>query len=168
MPTWFRRLLQRLAKREDDGYYNNRLMWFPTIQALEAEQSTWRSRLSAPKFDELERHFGTPCPEELKWLYLAHDLASSDGFIEVKGKDGRKEICVWPADSQTLKDCWSRAKGNHFPFAEFVGSFYSVEFGPDVAAGCPVYFTQLGQDESTLEAASLRAFIADRDTPIEK
>jgi hypothetical protein len=154
---WFERLLGR---KSEDGCYNNRLMWFPTMEALEAERATWRARLAAPKFDELERHFGVPCPSELRWLYEAHDLAASDGFIEAKGSAGVVSVCVWPADARTLEECWSKVGATRFPFAELMGSFYFVEFVSDASALCPVYVTALGSEEAVPEAESLRQFIA--------
>jgi hypothetical protein len=148
-----------LGRKGEDGYYNNRLMWFPTMEALEAERATWRARLAAPRFEELERHFGVPCPAELRWLYEAHDLAASDGFVEVKGSEGVVSVCVWPADAQTLKECWSNVGATRFPFAELMGSFYFVEFVSDASAPCPVYFTELRSEEAVPEAESLRQFM---------
>jgi len=140
----------------ETGYYNSRLMWFPTRDALEQEGAAWRGRLRDPRAKELEAYFGNSAPEDLLWLYKSHDLAGTDGFLLAEILGVRNKICVWPADMQTVQECWAKLPPGHFPFAELVGSFYSVRF-----TGKPgyVYFTELGTSETVEVGDSLRGLV---------
>jgi hypothetical protein len=139
----------------EGGYYNNRLMWFQTREALEEERAVWRARLAGPQFRELEAYFGDSAPPALRSLYETFDVAATDGFVVAEALGERIRICVWPADVRTVEECWARVPG-HFPFAESVGSFYSVRFG---ANSNFVYFTELGSSAAVEVGASLTAFI---------
>ena len=119
--------------------------WLTSVppEELRRRAAEFTARLASPKWQELERHFVAPVPQDLRELYdSALIRRESLAFSNPTGDDPQREDHIarfLPADLQSVEEASWVVKSREFSFAEDgLGNYYTVAFHADAAAPSPV------------------------------
>lgn len=119
-------------------------------------------------FDGLEKHFGKPIPDDVRWLYGQPDLLAKTG-VELRGSVQPDEWYVIdsfvPATVAAATSTWFDIGRDRLPFAiDDAGNYFAVRVG-DRNDSEVLYIDHDGNSEWTV-AASLRTFLLQEDASI--
>ncbi|HEX9983224.1 MAG TPA: SMI1/KNR4 family protein [Thermoanaerobaculia bacterium] len=114
-----------------------------------------------PEFDALESFFGMPIPDDVRWLYMQHELIRSVGTEKRSTVDPTEEYVnerFLPATVKSVKSTRFDVPAEHMPIAiDEAGNYYAVQLGSRVVS--PVIYVDHEQSQTWMVAHSLRHFI---------
>jgi hypothetical protein len=114
-----------------------------------------------PEFDALESFFGMSIPDDVRWLYMQHELIRSIGIEKRSTVDPTEEYVIerfLPATVKSVKSTWLDVPAEHMPIAiDESGNYYAVRLGSRVES--PVIYVDHEQSQTWMIARSLRYFI---------